>query len=103
MEEERVLPPPAVAVLRVVRVEVQDPPVAVTRHAVLRHADAVDGLPAIGEASEDLVEAPIVGPVAPDLHPRERPSPVRELEAPGALLRKPGAKAEVGEIGLPPL
>ena len=97
VRDERVLPPPAPPVARVVGVEVDEPAVTVERRPVAVGVKAVDGTASVREPAEEVVEAPAVDPVRPDLEPGDRPRPVREVELERPLDRKPGREAEVGQ------
>src|SRR5437899_3356855 len=103
VRDERVLAPPAAAVARVVRVEEDQPSVAVGRRAHTSRAEAVDRLSVVRVLPEQLVEATAVDPVGPRVELRDRAGPVRDVQLPGALLREPRDEAEIGQSYLPGL
>ena len=97
VRDERVLPLPAGAVHRVVRVEIDQCAEAVRWGTVAGGAVAVDRRAAIGVAAEQILEAAVVDPVHAGLELRHRPGPVRDFEPVGTAGRVPRREAEVGQ------
>src|SRR5439155_20674918 len=75
--DERVLAVPSGSVRGVERIDEQKPAVRVERLAGRRRLEAVDGLPLVRRAAEDLVELAAVDPVVVDLELRQVAGPVR--------------------------
>src|ERR1043166_8047119 len=74
--DERVLSRPARPVHRVVRVDVDEPAVAVGRSAEARGAESANTSTLVRVAAEDALEAAVVDPALVDLELREGPGPV---------------------------
>ena len=101
--EDARLAPPAGAVDRVERVDIDVAAVAVARVAVARRAEAVHGLAEVAEPAEEALPGAAVGPVRVDLELRQVPAPVREVELVRGLLRLPRIEAEQRQATLPRL
>src|SRR5919201_1184462 len=101
VRDKRVLALPAGAVGRVVRVEVEQPTVAVRGGAEVGRAEAVDRLSEVRVAAEQVVEPTAVDPVLPHLELRDVRVPVREMQLPLAQAGRPRGEAEVGKLDLP--
>ena len=101
MRHERVLAPPAGAVLRPKRVEIDEAAEFVQPSAELVRLEAVYGATEVGKPSEERVVTPVPGPVRPGLELRQRAAPVRQVEGPRPLLREPRQEAEVRQGALP--
>src|SRR5437868_14025273 len=97
VRNEGVLAPPTRAVDRVERVEIDEDAEAVGGRSEPRRAEAVDGLPLIGDPAEQAFEAAAVDPVRAHLELRRLAGPVRDLEPVRTELRQPRGEAEVGK------
>src|SRR5438045_8614022 len=82
MGEEGVLAVPAFPVAGVERVDVDVAPVVVGRRAGSWRREAVTGLAAVRQTSEEMVVATAVDPVRPRFENGERAGPVRQVQLP---------------------
>ena len=99
--DEAVLAVPACPVRGVEPVEVEHATVRVER--VARRREPVDREPAKRQPAEQVVPAPAIAPVLPDVELRQRAAPVGHAELPGAVAGLPRRESEVRLVPMPAL